>query len=58
MVNERDAGINLEENSAIKSEVLIRQRLNYKSIVELYNENFTREVFSRKCLDVIDEVSR
>ncbi len=58
MVNERDAGINLEENSVIKSEVLMRQRLNYKSIVELYNENFTREVFSRKCLDVIDEVSR
>lgn len=58
MVKENDAGINLEGQTSIKSEVLIRQRSGYKKIVELYNENFTKEVFTEKCHKVIDEVMK
>lgn len=58
MVKENNAGINLEGQTSIESEVLMRQRSGYKKIVELYNENFTKEVFTRRCLEVIDEVTK
>ena len=51
MKNER---LILEDRLLI--EELLRQRKNYRKIVDLYHENFTKEVFARKCLGVIDEV--
>lgn len=56
MVEENEAGINVANDIRIEAEKLRRQRKNYQSIVDLYNSNFTKEVFMEKCLKVIDEV--
>ncbi len=56
MVEDCDAGINIKDDTRIKSDILIRQRKNYSKIVDLYNKNFTKDVFIRRCLEVIDEV--
>ena len=58
MVEEHDAGINVSDETNIDSDILIRQRKNFLNIVDLYNDNFTKEVFTKKCLQVIDEVIR
>ena len=56
MVEDHEAGINITDVIKLESEKLFRQRNNYQSIVDLYNSNFTKEVFVKKCLKVIDEV--
>ncbi len=58
MVKERDAGIDLEKDTVLDSETLIRQRKGHEKIVELYNENFTKKAFCERCLEVIDEVMK
>ncbi|MBQ3294907.1 MAG: hypothetical protein IJH00_00265 [Erysipelotrichaceae bacterium] len=56
MVEEYDAGINITDDMKINSDILTKQRKNYQKIVDLYNRNFTKEVFTDRCLKVIDEV--
>ena len=56
MVEEYDAGINVKNDLHINFDKLISQRKGYQKIVDLYNDNFTKDVFTRKCLGVIDEV--
>jgi hypothetical protein len=56
MVEKYNFGINVDENTKVDGNKLIKMRKNNKYIYDFYNNNFTKEVFIDKCLDVIDEV--
>ena len=56
LVLQNNVGINVDENTIIKSEELIEMRTNNENIYELYNRNFTKEVFTKNCLEVLDGV--
>ena len=58
MVMDNDAGINISDKIEIDWDLLMKQRSNFQQIVELYNKNFTKDVFMNKCLKVIDEVMK
>lgn len=51
-------GINVNRDTEIHSEDLIEMRMNNQNIYDLFKENFTKEVFVKKCLNVIDEVMK
>ena len=55
-VNEYNAGINVDKDNLINGKKLIEMRKNNQNIYNLYNENLTKEIFTEKCLKVIDEV--
>lgn len=55
-VVEDDIGININNETKLKSEELINMRLNNKNIFDLFNRNFTKTVFEERCIEVIDEV--
>lgn len=56
LVEEYKAGININEDTVVEPQKLIELRRDNLHIYKLYNENFTRSVFTDKCLKVIDEV--
>ena len=55
LVEKYGAGINLTDNS-VDGKKLIGMRKNNQQIYKLYEDNFTKVIFSERCLDVIDEV--
>lgn len=55
--NER-VGFNVDRSAVLNSKDIIDMRFNNKHIYELFRNNFTREVFEKKCLEVIDEVMK
>lgn len=58
LVEEYRAGYNVDEVSKIDAKELIRMRKQDENIYELYRTHFTKEVFTEKCLQVIDEVMK
>lgn len=58
LVEEHQAGINVREDDRIDADELIRMRKDSANIYELYDENFTKEVFVKACSSVIDEVMK
>ena len=57
-VENNNVGINVERNSVLDSDKLINMRKNNSNIYDFYNNNFTKEVFVNKCLEVIDRVTK
>ena len=55
LVEEYSAGINVDGNR-IDAQKLIEMRKNNQNIYKLFDDNFTKKVFTEKCLKVIDEV--
>ena len=55
-IEEDKVGINVNEGSVIDVQALIDIRDNNQNIIDLYNNNFTKEIFEKKCLDVINRV--
>lgn len=56
MIEEYNVGINIIDDQTICGEEIIQMRKNNKNIIELFNNNFTSEVFINKCNSVIDGV--
>ena len=55
-VETNKVGVNINKNTKIKSEEIENLRINNQNIFGLFNENFTKEVFEKRCLETIDEV--
>ena len=55
-VDKEKVGFNVDSNTKLNSQEIIDMRMNNKHIYELFRNNFTKEVFEKKCLEVIDEV--
>ena len=58
LVEEHKAGFNIEENTIVDANELIRMRFNNRNIYDLFEQNFTETVFLKKCRNVIDEVMK
>ncbi len=56
LVKEYDAGIDLKDPAKVDAQKLIKMRENDERIYQLFEDHFTKEVFTDKCLKVIDEV--
>ena len=55
MVKEDGVGFNIDDD-LVAAEDIIEKRKHNKNVYQLYKDNFTKDVFMRRCLDVIDEV--
>ena len=55
-VENNNVGINVNKDTIINTKELIDMRNNNQNIFDLYNNNFTKEVFNKKCLEVINRV--
>lgn len=56
MIQKYNVGINIDEDEIIHGEEIINMRKNNKNVYDLFNNNFTKEVFIKKCYEVIDGV--
>lgn len=56
LVKKYDAGVNIDKGTIIDGQRLIEMRKNTQNVLNLYNENLTKEIFTQKCLKAIDEV--
>ncbi len=56
MVEEYHAGINIDARNAVDANTLMNMRHSNWNIYQLFEENFSKDVFTEKCLKVIDEV--
>lgn len=56
MIEEHNIGLNDDGNIKLQYDVLNNMRLNSKEIINLYNKEFTSEVFENKCKEVINKV--
>ena len=56
LVKKYDAGINIDKGVIVDGQKLIEMRKNNQGVLNLYNENLTKDIFMQKCLNVIDEV--
>ena len=56
LVQVHHAGVNISDNTIVDAKQLIQMRKNNHNIYKLYNENFTKEIFTEKCHKVINEV--
>lgn len=56
MIEKYGVGVNIKENESIHGKELIKMRNNDKKVYDLFNNNFTKEVFVKKCCEVIDGV--
>lgn len=54
----KNVGINIDNNSLIDINKLIEIRNSNQDIIDLYNNNFTKQVFQRNCSEVIDRVMK
>ena len=55
MVEKYNVGININKDIKLNSKEIIKMRSNNKYIYDFYNNNFTKQIFTKKCLEVIDE---
>ena len=58
MVENYKVGFNIDKDCILKSEDIISARKNNGNIYELYDSNFTKKVFTKNCLSIIEEVIR
>ena len=58
LVEEYKAGINVDDNTVVDGNELIKMRKDNQNIFDLYNKFFTKEVFVVKCHKAIDEVMK
>ncbi len=58
LVDEYRAGINIGEDNMAKPDLLMNLRRNNRSIYRLFEENFSKDIFVQKCLQVLDEVTK
>ena len=56
MVDKYNVGINFKQDDKIDGHKLIKMRHNNQNIYDFYQDNLTKDVFIKKCLEVIDEV--
>ncbi|MBR4469706.1 MAG: glycosyltransferase [Erysipelotrichaceae bacterium] len=56
LVDEYKAGINVDQKNIVDTNMLMNMRHNNWNIYRLFEENFSKDVFTEKCLKVIDEV--
>lgn len=56
LVDNLKIGINYQDEKKINADELIELRKNNKHIIKMYNELFTKEVFIKKCSELIDKV--
>lgn len=57
-VEEDNVGVNVNKDSKIDYQILINMRNNNQNIIDLYNNNFTKQIFEEKCSEVINRVIR
>lgn len=57
-VENNKVGININENTVIDENQLVDMRNNNQNIIDLFNSNFTKEIFISKCFEVIDRVTK
>lgn len=55
LIEENNIGVNIKEDNLIDVDKIIKLRKNNKHIYEIYDNNFTKEIFKKKCNEVIDE---
>lgn len=58
MIDKYGVGVNITNDTCLDGKEIIDMRKNNKHIYELYNNNFTKEVFIKKCLLIIDGVTK
>lgn len=56
LIEKNNVGFNIDDDSILNGEDVIKMRKNNKKIIDLYNNTFTKKVFIDKCLQVIDGV--
>lgn len=56
LIDKYNIGINIDDDYVADGNKIIELRNKNAKIYKLYNENFTKEIFIKKCLAVIDEV--
>lgn len=56
MVDNNKIGINVNKDTNIDVDRILEMRNEDRNIFDFYNANFTKEIFTRGCLKVIDEV--
>ena len=55
-VNDYDAGFNIDDNTILKADEIILKRKNNQDIFKLYENNFSKKVFIKNSLDILQEV--
>ncbi|MBR4461178.1 MAG: hypothetical protein IKS51_01135 [Erysipelotrichaceae bacterium] len=58
MVQQNHLGINVTEDTVISAKELKQLRNENEHIYAFYQNNFSKEIFQKKCLEVIDEVMK
>lgn len=58
IIEDNDIGFNVDDNINIDINKLKQMRLNNQKIMDVYNNNFYKEVFIEKCRNVIRQVSK
>jgi glycosyltransferase involved in cell wall biosynthesis len=58
LVEDNNAGINIDKDNLVDAKRIMNMRDSNWNIYQLFEENFTKEVFTEKCLGVIDEVMK
>ena len=56
LIEKYGVGINVDKTSKLDSKQIIEMRMNYKKIINVYKQNFTKEVFAEKVNQVIDSI--
>lgn len=56
LIEKYGVGINVDKTSKLDSKQIIEMRMNYKKIINVYKQNFTKEVFAEKMNQVIDSI--
>lgn len=56
LVESYHAGINIDRNTRIRYEDLLKLRMNNQNIYDVFENNFSKENFTKKVSQVIDEV--
>lgn len=54
-IEDNKVGININSNTNLKYEVLNEMRLNNQNIYDLFDNNFSSDVFKKKCIEVMNE---
>ena len=57
-VEEEDVGINYDGSHSIDVAKLLNLRMNNGHILKLFHNNFTKDVFIKKCIEVMDGVMK
>lgn len=56
MIKKYNVGINIKDDYCLHGSEIIKMRKNNINVYDLFNNNFTKEVFIKKCYEVIDGV--